>query len=57
MNDSIDKKSLYYLYEFTDEDVMPFDDNPAYPNLENYVKTGILTEEELSKIRTGVLHG
>ena len=53
----IDPKSLYYLYEYTDEDVMPYDDNPAYPHLENYVKTGILTEEELEQIRSGGKHG
>jgi|GEM_PF-5357887 len=53
----IDPKSLYYLYEYTDEDVMPYDDNPAYPHLENYVKTCILTKEELEKIRSGGKHG
>ena len=53
----IDPKSLYYLYEYTDEDVMPYDDNPAYPHLENYVKTCILTKEVLEKIRSGGKHG
>ncbi len=53
----LDGKSLYYLYEYTDEDVLPADDNPAYPHLENYVKTGILTEDELTELQTGARHG
>lgn len=53
----IDSKSLYYLYEYTDEDVIPDDDNPAYPHLENYVRTGILTEKEFVEAQSGEQHG
>ncbi len=38
---------LYYrLYEYTD-DICVLEDNPLYPGLLNYVKTGLLTREEL----------
>ena len=53
----IDSKSLYYLYEYTDEDVIPDDDNTAYPHLENYVRTGILTEKEFVEAQSGEQHG
>lgn len=36
----------YYLYEYTDS-ISVLEDNPLYPCLINYVKTGILTEEEM----------
>ena len=36
----------YRLYEYTD-DVVVLDDDPLYPGLMNYVKTGILTEDEM----------
>lgn len=41
---NIDK--YYYLYEYSD-DITVITDNPQYPNMFNYVKTGILTEEEM----------
>ena len=39
-------KGLYYLYEYTG-DICVLEDNPLYPGLLNYVKTGLLTKEEL----------
>lgn len=36
----------YRLYEFTD-DICVLEENPLYPGLLNYVKTGLLTKEEL----------
>lgn len=36
----------YHLYEYTDELVV-FDDVFQYPGLMNYVRAGILTEDEL----------
>lgn len=36
----------YRLYEYTD-DICVLEDNPLYPGLLNYVKTGLLTKEEL----------
>lgn len=36
----------YRLYEYTD-DICVLEDNPLYPGLINYVKTGLLTKEEL----------
>ncbi len=36
----------YHLYEYTD-DICVLEDNPLYPGLINYVKTGLLTKEEL----------
>ncbi len=41
-----DLGEFYRLYEYTD-DICVLDDNPLYPGLLNYVKTGLLTEEEL----------
>lgn len=41
----------YYLYEYTDEiDVIL--DNPQYPSMLNYVKTGLLTPEEMVEALT-----
>lgn len=37
---------LYNLYEFSDE-ILMINSTPLYPSLFNYVKTGILTEEEM----------
>ena len=37
---------LYHLYEYTD-DICVLEDTPLYPGLLNYVKTGLLTDEEL----------
>lgn len=39
-------EKYYYLYEYSD-DITVITDNPQYPNMFNYVKTGILTEEEM----------
>lgn len=39
-------EKYYYLYEYSD-DITVITDNPQYPNMINYVKTGILTEEEM----------
>ena len=39
-------KNLYYLYEYTD-DVNVIADSSQYPTLLNYVKTGLLTEDEM----------
>jgi len=36
----------YRLYEYTDN-ICVLEDNPLYPGLLNYVKTGLLTREEL----------
>lgn len=37
---------LYYLYEFTDEIFFITQTTVNYPNIFNFVKTGLLTEEE-----------
>ncbi len=37
--------NYYRLYEYTD-DICVLEDNPLYPGLINYVKTGLLTKEE-----------
>ena len=39
-------QSIYYLYEFTDDIIFLEQNTPSYPNIFNFVKTGILTEEE-----------
>ena len=39
-------KNLYYLYEYTD-DINVIVDTSQYPTLLNYVKTGLLTEDEM----------
>lgn len=39
-------KKYYYLYEYSDN-IQLITDNPQYPSMLNYVKTGILTEEEM----------
>lgn len=39
-------EKYYYLYEYSD-DITVITDNPQYPSMLNYVKTGILTEEEM----------
>lgn len=39
-------EKYYRLYEYTD-DICVLEDNPLYPGLFNYVKTGLLTKEEL----------
>ena len=39
-------RNLYNLYEFTDEILFLTQDTMNYPNIFNFVKTGILTEEE-----------
>ena len=36
----------YYMYEYTD-DLEVISDNPQYPSMLNYVKTGLLTKEEM----------
>lgn len=46
-------KSIYYLYEFTDDLIFLTEDTSNYPNIFNFVKTGILTEEEAYE---GLLH-
>lgn len=38
--------NLYYLYEFTDDILFLTQNTPNYSNIFNFVKTGILTEEE-----------
>lgn len=43
---SNDEEDRYYLYEFSDKYRL-ISDSPIYPNLFNYLKTGLLTEEEL----------
>ena len=37
---------LYHLYEFTDK-LIVFSDNSIYPNMMNYVRQGIISENEL----------
>lgn len=37
---------LYHLYEFTDDILFLTQTTLNYPNIFNFVKTGILTEEE-----------
>lgn len=37
---------LYYMYEFTDNFSMITDDNTSFPNIFNYVETGLLTLQE-----------
>lgn len=39
-------KKYYYLYEYSDK-IQLIVDNPQYPSMLNYVKTGLLTEEEM----------
>ena len=39
-------KGFYYLYEYSDN-INVITDNPQYPTLLNYVKTGLLTEDEM----------
>lgn len=49
LTDSIEKdiyEKLYYLYEYSDE-IIHISSNPIFPSILNYVKTGILTEEEM----------
>ncbi len=41
-------EKFYRLYEYTDA-ICVLEDDPLYPGLLNYVKTGLLTEEELRK--------
>ena len=41
-------EKYYRLYEYAD-DIRVLEDNPLYPCLINYVKTGILTEVEMIK--------
>ena len=36
----------YYMYEYTDE-LSVIKDDPQYPSMLNYVKTGLLTKEEM----------
>lgn len=38
--------NFYKLYEFTDDILFLTETTPNYPNIFNFVKTGILTEEE-----------
>ena len=45
-NDKSLERDLLYLYEYSDE-IRLITDNPQFPNIINYVKTGLLTEEEL----------
>ncbi len=45
-NDIEGDSNLYYLYEYSDN-IQLITDNPQYPSMLNYVKTGILTEEEM----------
>ena len=50
----IDKlQILYYLYEFDDDILFLAQNTLNYPNIFNFVKTGILTEEEAYE---GLLH-
>lgn len=47
--DKVDQKDFeeyYYLYEYSDN-IQLITDNPLFPSMLNYVKTGILTEEEM----------
>ena len=37
---------LYQMYEFTDK-IIVISDNYQYPNMFNYIRQGILTEDEL----------
>lgn len=37
---------FYYLYEYSDE-IIHITSNPIFPSMLNYVKTGLLTEEEM----------
>ncbi|MBQ3797423.1 MAG: hypothetical protein II842_14320 [Butyrivibrio sp.] len=39
-------EKYYYLYEYTDE-LSVIKDSLQYPSMLNYVKTGLLTKEEL----------
>ena len=45
--------SLYHLYEFTDNILFLSQTASNYPNIFNFVKVGILTEEEAYE---GLLH-
>lgn len=36
----------YYLYEYSNQ-IQLISDNPQYPSMLNYVKTGLLNEEEM----------
>lgn len=48
----IEKSDLlrqYFMYEFSDDIVVVSDDNIPYPSIFNFVKTGVLSEEEVSR--------
>ncbi len=47
-NTNTDYDKYYYLYEFTD-DIIVTAKSRQYPCIQNYVKTGILTPEEVRK--------
>lgn len=40
------EKKCFYLYEYSD-DLLMLDEGIQYPSILNYIKTGILTEEEV----------
>lgn len=40
---------LYFLYEYSDK-IQFIIDNPQYPSMLNYVKTGLLTEKEMIQV-------
>lgn len=42
------ENKFYHLYEYSD-DICALEDSPVYPGLMNYVKTGLLTEDEVKK--------
>lgn len=39
-------KNQYYLYEYSDK-IQVITNNPQYPSMFNYIKTGLLTEAEM----------
>ena len=45
-NDIEELKQLYYTYEFTDDILFLPSDEYNYPDIFNFVKTGLLTMEE-----------
>lgn len=45
-NDIEELKQLYYTYEFTDDILFLPSDESNYPDIFNFVKTGLFTIEE-----------
>lgn len=49
VNNENENVMLYFLYEYSDTIQLIYE-NPQYPSMLNYVKTGLLTEEEIVQV-------